>query len=166
MREVATDFEDPHGGKGYVVQAYDADTATYVMEDALMTDARWIPNPVPLVPGKGVPAFTYLTIRIMKQLGIAPGTLQRLIVRGQHHVESVLQLADAERAGTPLDDAVRATRSYLSVETPMIQASHRVVDVRVIGGQRDRIAALLDWHVRGGSPRRRACARDRSAEHA
>jgi hypothetical protein len=160
-----TRLEDPRGDKGYLVQAYDADTATYYMTDALMTSTRWIPSAVPLTE-RGVPAFTYLTIRLMKQFGIAPGTLRRLVVRGQHHVESVLQLAQAEAAGTPLDVAVRDTVSYLSVETPMVQASHRVIGVRVVGGRRDRIAALLDWHVRGGSPLRREHARDRTAEHA
>jgi hypothetical protein len=166
MREIVTEFTDPHGVKGYVAQAYDAESATYYMNDALLTNERWVESKVPLVPGKGVPAFTCLTIRIMKQLQIAPGTLRRLIVRGNHHVESVLQLARAAAAGAPLDDAVCKTTSYQSIETPMIQARHRVAGVRVVGGQRDRIAVLLDWHAHGGSRLRRAYARDRTAEHA
>ena len=148
------------------MQAYDRASATYTMIDALLTDVKWIMTKTPLVPGMGIPMFTFLTIRLMHQFEIAGGELRRLVVRGNHNVESVLQLALLERNGARLDEAVRDTRAYLSVTTPMIQSSHVVSDVRVHGGKRDTLAALLDWHVHGGSPRRRAIARDRRAEHA
>ncbi len=166
MPEQLSEFTDPSGAKGYVLQAHDPGTATYTMIDALLTAVRWIPIDPPLVPGKGVPAFAYMTMRAMKGFGIAPGTLRRLVVCGNHHVESVLQLARQERAGVPLDTAVLETRSYQSVETPMIQSAHRIVRVHVHGGTRDTLANLLAWHAHGGSERRRAIARDRSAEHA
>lgn len=165
-RELVTDYTDPNGVQGYVVQAYDRASATYTMIDALLTDVKWIMTKTPLVPGMGIPMFTFLTIRLMHQFEIAGGELRRLVVRGNHNVESVLQLALLERNGARLDEAVRDTRAYLSVTTPMIQSSHVVSDVRVHGGKRDTLAALLDWHVHGGSPRRRAIARDRRAEHA
>lgn len=163
--EICSEYEDPTGMKGYVVQRWEPETATYVMVDALLTDARWIPHDPPMVPGKGIPAFAYFTMRVMKLHRIAARAIRKLVVCGNHHVESVLQLAKAERAGVALDEAVTKTTSYLSVETPMIQSSHRVVGVRVVGGTRDRLAALLEWHATGGSPRRRAIGRDRSAEH-
>lgn len=165
VHEVCSEFEDPAGESGYIVQRWDDITATYMMVDALMTGTRWIPHEPPLVPGKGVPAFTYMTIRAMKQLGVELGALRGLVVCGNHHVKSVLQLARAERNGISIADGVLKTTSYLSVETPMIQTAHRIRSVCVVGGTRDRLANLLEWHVSGGSPRRREIGRDRTAEH-
>jgi len=164
--ELTSDYTDPTGAQGYVVQSYDPDTATYTMIDALLTDTRWIPTDPQMVPGQGTPAFTYLTIRLMKRFKIPPGSLRRLVVGGNHHVESVLQLARQERDGALLDEAVANTMSGQSVTTPMIQSYHQIVAVRLHGGKRDTLASLLDWHARGGSERRRALARDRTDEHA
>lgn len=166
MQERVSEFTDPEGVPGYVVQGYDEETATYTMIDAVLTPARWLPTEPPMVPGQGTPAFTYMTIRLMKQFKVPPGSLRKLVVGGQHHVESVLQLARQELDGVPLDEAVRSTMSGQSVTTPMIQSYHQVTEVRVKGGRRGTIASLLEWHVSGGSERRRALARDRSAEHA
>lgn len=166
MQELCSEYTDPTGARGYVVQGYDPDTATYTMIDALLTETRWLPTEPPMVPGQGTPAFAYMTMRLMKVFKIPPGSLRRLVVGGNHHVESVLQLARMEREGVALDEAVGETMSGQSATTPMIQSYHQVVAVRLHGGKRDTLASLLDWHVRGGSERRRALARDRSDEHA
>ncbi len=134
------------------------------MVDALMPSAGWISHESPLVPGKGVPTFAYLTMRVMKQLGVAPGAIRRLVVCGNDHVESVPQLACGERAGLALEQATCDTTSYLSVETPMIQSMRRVNGVHVQGGKGDRVAALLEWDASGASARRRAIGRDRTLE--
>ena len=139
-------FDDPNGDRGYTCQGYIAETATYVMQDALMRRARWFDHQPPLVPGRGVPAFTLMTLRTMRLLKISEGSLRQLVVWPNRHVESVLQLAARERDGLPLDEAVLETTSYLSVETPMIQSGHRITSVHVDGGRRAPIASLLRWH--------------------
>jgi hypothetical protein len=165
MGEITTRFTDGTGARGYLTQGWDPDTATYTMIDALMTPARWIEHTPPLVEGKGVPAFAYMTMRLMKLHGIRPGEIQRLVIGANHHVESVVQLELRARDGEPLDEAVTNTTSFLSVKTPMTQSYHVVTGVQVTGGRRAPIAELLDWHARGGSELRREIARDRSAEH-
>ncbi|HEY4055699.1 MAG TPA: hypothetical protein VGM39_03795 [Kofleriaceae bacterium] len=98
---------------GFVHQGYDLETGTYVMMDALLPGVRWIPTDPPLVDGKGTPAFTYLTLRTMKGFGIAAGSLRRLVVRANHHVESVLQLAQRELNGRrDADDPIGARRAF------------------------------------------------------
>ena len=165
MKAHVTSFTDPSGTQGFVHQGFDLATKTYVMMDALITGSRWIPTEPPLVEGKGTPTFTVMTLRTMKVFGIAPGSLRRLIVRANHHVESVLQLAQRERNGQSLDEAVLETTAYLSLETPMIQSGHAIRSVHVHGGRRAPLADLLDWHAQRpmpeGFPRP-----DRSAEHA
>lgn len=165
MNTQLTSFTDAKGDSGYVCQGYDPTSATYVMEDALMTSERWIDHEPPLVAGKGIPAFTMQTLITMKRFGIAAGTLRHLHVWGNHHVESVLQLAQRERNGQSLADAVAETTSYLSIETPMIQSGHRITSVRVEGGRRESVAKLLRWHelrATGSEPTRP----DRRMEHA
>jgi hypothetical protein len=148
MQSQLIPFTDPDGDQGYTLQGYIAETATYVMQDALMRRARWMDHQPPLVPGRGVPAFTMMTMRTMRALGVPAGGLRRLVVWGNHHVESVLQLAARERDGHPLDAAVVETTSYLSIETPMIQSGHQITSVHVHGGRREPIANLLRWHER------------------
>lgn len=165
MKAHVTSFTDPTGTPGFVHQGYDPATHTYVMMDALINGVRWIPSEVPLVEGKGTPTFTYLTLRTMKVFGIAAGSLRRLIVRPNAHVESVLQLSQRERNGQHLDEAVRETTAYLSLETPMIQSGHAIRSVRVTGGRRSPIEDLLAWHAQRPMPDNVARP-DRSAEHA
>jgi hypothetical protein len=136
------------------------------MEDALLTRQRWIDHVPPLVPGKGMPAFTLRTLQMMKGFGIPAGSLRRLHVWGNHHVASVLQLADLVRDGQPLDRAVLETTAYQSIETPMIQSGHRLVGVRVHGGQELPIAMLLHWHEYRVMPFDDIPRPDRGAEHA
>lgn len=159
-------FTDPAGQHGFLVQGYDPETATYVMEDVLLTNQRWIDHHPPLVPGKGVPAFAMLTMRTMRGFGITPGSLRRLHVWGNYHVASVLQLDDRLRAGEPIDRAVAKTTAYLSIETPMIQSGHRIVGLRAHGGQRLPIASLLHWHEHRVMPFDDIPTPDRRAEHA
>jgi hypothetical protein len=160
-----TPFTDAKGNHGYVCQGYDPATATYVMEDALMTSERWVDHEPPLVEGKGLPAFTLQTLITMKRFEIAAGSLRHLHVWGNHHVESVLQLAQRERNGQSLAEAVVETTSYLSIETPMIQSGHQITSVRVEGGRRDSVANLLRWHERRITAFEHTPP-DRSAEHA
>ncbi|HEY4176443.1 MAG TPA: hypothetical protein VGM90_06415 [Kofleriaceae bacterium] len=152
MKAHVTSFTDPTGTQGFVHQGFDPSTSTYVMMDALITGLRWIPHEPPLVEGKGIPTFTMMTLRTMKMFGIGPGSLRRLIVRANHHVESVLQLAQREHNGQSLDEAVLETTAFLSLETPMIQSGHTVASVRVAGGTRAPLAELLAWHEQRAMP--------------
>lgn len=164
--EVCTTFTDPSGDRGYIVQAWDPDTATYELVDALLTDERWVPARVELVAGKGIPAFTYFTLRQMKLFGIAEGGIRRLIIHANYHLESILQLARGENSGVSVAEAVLRTRAYQSVETPLVQSFHRVVSQDLRGGTRGQIADVLAWHATGGAPLRREIGRDRRGEHA
>ena len=166
METRLSQFTDPNGEHGFLAQGYDAETATYVMEDALLTSQRWIDHSPPLVPGKGIPAFAFLTMRTMRGFGIAAGSLRRLHVWGNFHVASVLQLDARVRAGEMLDRAVVETTAYQSIETPMVQSGHRIVSVRVHGGQRSPIALLLHWHDHRVMPFDNIPRPDRRAEHA
>ena len=58
MQERVSEYTDPTGAQGYVVQGYDPETATYTMIDAALTEARWLPTEPPMVPGQGTPAAT------------------------------------------------------------------------------------------------------------
>ena len=159
------ELTDPNGEHGFLAQGYDRDTATYVMEDALLTGQRWIQHTPALVPGRGIPAFTFHTLRAMKGFGVQAGSLRRLRVWGNRHVASVLQLDGLVREGESLEEAVVETTAYLSIETPMIQSGHRIARVRVHGGQRLPIASLLHWHEHRVMPFDFP-APDRRAEHA
>jgi hypothetical protein len=101
--ELCTRFTDDAGVAGYLVQAWDPATATYTMIDALMTPRRWIEHTPPLVPGKGVPAFAYLTMRLMKLWHARGGSeLRREIARDRsaEHADVLTSL------GMTLEDVV------------------------------------------------------------
>lgn len=155
-------------GAGFIAQAWDPVTRTYEMLDALLVGPKWVAHEPPLVAGKGVPRFTLVTIRLMKQLGVPHRGLRWHVVGPNYHLESILQLERATRSGMLLPEAVRHTRSYRSARTPIRQAGHAIWDERVgvRGGQHGTVADVLSWHAASdGHPLRKDLADVIGAEH-
>ncbi|EYF07276.1 hypothetical protein [Chondromyces apiculatus] len=134
-RLVTTIVEGPGGTSGFFERAFDPATGTVELRYAHREDLpAWMDGvPVPLVPGKGIPTHTYVTLRAMKQLGIGIGQARAFRLRAIHEVASIVHLdwLTARHPGVPLGELARQTHSFAYAETPIIQSGHRIVSAHV-----------------------------------
>jgi hypothetical protein len=111
-------------------------------------DASWIKTEVELVEGKGTPTSSYLTMRLMHLLKIAPGSLRKVMIRNIWNLESILELhkklADKDKPLSP-DEAVAQTKSVTSQEAAMTQSGHRITGAKVRGGKKGGLGEVLDY---------------------
>jgi len=132
---VSTLVEGPGGTSGFFERAFDPATGTVELRYAFREDLpAWMDGVgVPLVPGKGIPTHTYVTLRAMKQFGLDLGEARAFRLRAIHEVESIVHLdwLKARYPGKPLGDLAMETHSFKYAETPIIQSGHRVVTARV-----------------------------------
>jgi hypothetical protein len=107
--------------------------------------ASWIKTETPMIEGKGTPTASYITMRLMRLLGIAPGTLKRVTVKNIWNVEAILQLRSLEAAGFSRDQGVARTSSVTSQEASIVQSGHAITGVKVIGGKEASLEEALTY---------------------
>jgi hypothetical protein len=127
-------------------------TNEFVMKNAFLGDApSWIQNEVPMA-SKGTPTVTYMTLRIMKILGVSFGEPVTVKMSTIQNVRAVMQLEQQVRAGVPADQAVMDTHSVQYAKTSIQQGGNQVVSAEVEGGVRTQAEELLDHYERHGVP--------------
>lgn len=117
------------------------------MENAFLQHLpSWIDAGVPLVPGRGSPTVTYLTLRQMRLLGAHFGELQTIKMSTIQNVEAVMQLEQLARQGMSLDAAVAKTHSVAYATTSIEQSGHTIVDIRIDTSRtwRWQLKAMMD----------------------
>jgi hypothetical protein len=82
------------------------------------------------VEGKGTPTAAYISMRLMKMLGIGSGSLKTVLIRNIWNLDAILKLRELEKT-TPRDEAVGKTSSVSSQETALTQSGHKITNVRV-----------------------------------
>jgi hypothetical protein len=123
------------------------------MKNAFLGDApSWIQNDVPMVPGKGTPTQTYMTLRIMKILGVGFGEPVIAKMSTIQNIEAIMQLEQQVRAGVPQDQAVMNTESVTYGKTNIQQGGNQIDSAQVEGGRRTPIGDLLDHYETHGRP--------------
>jgi hypothetical protein len=153
LRVLRTDFTGPNGEAGWIERAWNPKTGEFVMKNAFMGDApSWIQNDVPMAPGKGTPTQTYMTLRIMKILGVGFGEPVTARMTTIENIEAIMQLERQVRAGVPPDEAVMKTESLGYGKTNIQQGGNQIVSGHVEGGRRIPIDVLLQHYesVPGG----------------
>jgi hypothetical protein len=96
-------------------------------------EAKWINTETPLVEGKGTPTSAYITMRLMRMLGIASGSLKVAVIKNIWNLRAILELRALEKS-MPRDQAVAKTNSVTSQETALTQSGHKVTSARVKPG--------------------------------
>jgi len=132
--QITTRVVAPNGKRGWIQRSYDSKTKTFVMENAFLQELpAWIDVGTPLVPGKGTPTVTYLTLRQMKQLEAQFGELSTIKMSRIYSIEAAMQLEQLTRAqpNTPLDQLVAKTHSVQYATTAIEQSGHKIVGIRV-----------------------------------
>ncbi len=104
-----------------------------------------VPGVPALVPGKGIPTITYVTLRQMRLLKIPYGGLTSAYVESVSNATALLQigahlknwrLANPGKSSVPtqvMSQAIKNTHTYRYLETGLIQSGHRVRDVNQAG---------------------------------
>src|SRR5262249_42667557 len=85
----------------------------------------------------------YLTLRQMRALGVAFGSLETVKMSTIQNALAVMQLDQALKRGIPLDQAVLQTHSVQYAQRTIIPAGDKIVGARVEVGARTPINAML-----------------------
>jgi hypothetical protein len=149
---VNTTVAAPDLTMGWVLRGRMASTGEFIMHDAFLDgiapSLRWIPTSPEMVPGRGTPLEAYLTMRQMRILEQQDGnpamfTGPRVVTMlNIVNVRTMLELAEAQKAGTPLDVAVRSTHSFRYASNSIIQSGGRIVSVHVENGYRELVGNI------------------------
>ncbi|HYN93132.1 MAG TPA: hypothetical protein VES42_04720, partial [Pilimelia sp.] len=143
LRIAETEFESPTKVKGMGRRAINPKTGEVEMQEiSVPPEARWINTDPPLVEGKGTPTAAYVSMRLLKLLGVAAGSVKTVLIRNIWNLEAILELRKLE-ATLPRDEAVAKTNSVTSQETALTQTGHRVTGVRVKPGT-GKVASLKE----------------------
>lgn len=141
---VRTDVTAPDGTTGHIIRGRNPATGEFIQHEAFLdripSDVRWIPTSPEMVPGRGTPLESYLTLRQMKMLeGLGAGTgaftgprvvkLSTII-----NVETCLKLAADVKGGTPANQAVLNTHSVQYASNSIIQTGGKIASAKVEGG--------------------------------
>jgi hypothetical protein len=127
----------PTGATGYLSREYNPRTGELVLRYAFLDELpSWIQHGVPLVPGKGTPLQTYLTIRQMKLLGVGYGDVKSIKMSMIVNVEGLLEIHWMVKTGKAknLEEAVLTADSFLYARTNAEQSGKQVVAARVTTG--------------------------------
>lgn len=84
-----------------------------------------------MIAGKGTPVVSYLMLRQLRMAGVDYGGLRTVKMSTIQNVDAVLHLAQLQRQGVDLVEAVRQTHSVKYAETTIVQSGHQIVNVRV-----------------------------------
>jgi hypothetical protein len=125
----------PDGRAGHLERAYDPATRTLEMREAFLDDLpRWIDNgQTPLVPGKGIPTVTYFTLRQMKKIGIAYGSISKVKMSTIQNARAVIEYNVLLARGVAPAEAVMRTHSLRYGSTAIVQSGQSIVSVSVGG---------------------------------
>lgn len=130
-----TTIETPSGKRGLIERSYDPKKQQLIMENAFLDELpAWIDAGTPLVPGKGTPLVTHLTLRQMHQLGADFASLKSVKMSTIQNLETsahLRNLAPLDAAPDALAEAVKQTHSVTYATTSIEQSGHTIVDVHV-----------------------------------
>jgi hypothetical protein len=164
-RRVNTKFDEVAGAipVGTVKRIVSADKTTLTLENAqlkyLAPQSMSIPSfvqidgVVPLVPGKGIPTQTFITLHQMKREGVQYGSLKKISVPNIENLQTLLELRNdlmirswmemnptVPIPAALIEDAFLETHTGKYLETIALQSGHRIKRVRVTSS----VIATLD----------------------
>ncbi|MBW4484563.1 MAG: DUF4157 domain-containing protein [Tildeniella torsiva UHER 1998/13D] len=147
---VNTTVTAPDGTSGSMSRGLNTSTGEFIYHyaflDSIPRPLRWVRSEPAMVPNRGTPLETYMTMRQMKLLqeraGVPSGSgLPFSTPRTVHlstiiNVKTVAQLAAAERAGVALNEGILNTHSVQYANNSIVQGGGQIATARVSGGYR------------------------------
>ncbi|PZO46501.1 MAG: hypothetical protein DCF15_20180, partial [Phormidesmis priestleyi] len=146
---VETTVTAPDGSTGSMSRGLNPTTGEFVYHyaflDGIPRALRWVRTEPAMVPGRGTPLETYMTMRQMRLLegraGSSGNGLFFATPRSVHlstiiNIRTVAQLAVAERAGLSLNEGILNTHSVQYATNSIVQGGGRISGARVSGGYR------------------------------
>jgi hypothetical protein len=145
-KTLSTEVTGPKGESGVFVRSYNPKTQKVELLEAFLEDLpKWVDTSTPLVPGKGTPTVTYMTLYQMRRLGVSFGGLKTVKMSTIQNFEAILQLETFRRQGMPLDRAVLKTHSVQYADTSIIQSGHQISGAKVITTNGAEFRAIGDY---------------------
>ncbi|HZJ64435.1 MAG TPA: hypothetical protein VFD36_13030 [Kofleriaceae bacterium] len=130
--QIRTEVTAPNGTTGWIERSYDAATKTVVMENAFLSDLpSWIEAGIPLRQGRGTPTVSYLTMRLMRMLGVGFGETRVVKMSTIQNIEAVMQLEQMRRNGIPVQQGVAQTHSVQYATTSIQQSGQTITGVNI-----------------------------------
>jgi hypothetical protein len=145
--QIRTDVTGPNGTSGWIERSYDTATKTVVMENAFLNNLpSWVEAGTPLRQGRGTPTVAYLTMRLMRMLGVGFGDARVVKMSTIQNIEAVMQLEQMHRNGTPYQQAVAQTHSVQYATTSIQQSGSTITSVNIdtSGAWRWRLSDMMD----------------------
>ena len=155
---VNTGVKAPDGTTGSMSRGYNPTTGEFVFHyaflDSIPKDLRMVATTPEMLPGKGTPLETYMTLRQLKLLEERAGTAsgpegffgaQPRNVHMSHiiNTRTVAELAVLERQGVAINDAIIKTHSVQYANNSIIQGGGRISSAEVVGGSRSTAGNYL-----------------------
>ncbi|MFI7128802.1 hypothetical protein ACIBQ1_24075 [Nonomuraea sp. NPDC050153] len=158
LREVKV--KGPNGTSGIVERSWNPKTGTWSHAHARFDPdlPRWVDTDPPLVPGRGTPLETYLTLGLMnwfKKQGLAIAGERVVVIEGVSNLPSIAQLARAKMYGIPVERALRLTKTVQNAENSIVQSGGRITGVQLIDN-----GLTMPWKHVAGEAERAALLRD------
>jgi hypothetical protein len=145
--QIRTEVTGPNGTRGWIERSYDPATKTVVMENAFLSDLpSWVEAGMPLRQGRGTPTVSYLTMRLMRMLGVGFGEPRVVKMSTIQNIEAVMQLEQMRRNGVSYQQAVAQTHSVQYATTSIQQSGSTITSVNIdtAGAFRWRLSAMMD----------------------
>jgi hypothetical protein len=103
-----------------------------VMENAVLNNLpSWIEGGIPLRQGRGTPTVAYLTMRLMRMLGVGYGQTRVVKMSTIQNIEAVMQLEQMRRNGIPYQQGVARTHSVQYASTSIQQSGQTITSVSI-----------------------------------
>jgi hypothetical protein len=127
----------PNGARGTVIRRLERESGALVHENARFDDdlPRMVRDDFPVVPDKGTPLESYLTLgamRLLEMLGADFSGPRLVLLENITNVESIAVMGLAELKGIPEEFALRETHTVRYAENTIIQRGGRIAGARLI----------------------------------
>jgi hypothetical protein len=156
VTEVATEVTAPDGSTGSMARSHDAQTGQFSMDYAFLDQIpnRWVQTTPEMVPGRGTPLETYMTMRQMRILEQQAGAVfsgPRVVhLSTIINVRTCLQLGAREAAlgrqmsPAEMNTAILETHSVKYAENSIVQTGGRIKSAEVTRVKRMRAGDIAE----------------------
>ncbi len=152
-----TTVTDPQGNTGYFERAFNPRTGQFELSVAFLEDVQpWVSSGgVDMVPNRGIPTTTYVTLYQAKVLGVDFGKLNTVKMSTIQNIETIAHLDWLQRQhpSKSIDELIVHTHSVQYGETAIVQSGHKVLGAEVKDGYDEKFSHLLDYYVNNASDR-------------
>jgi hypothetical protein len=152
-KTVTTNVTAPDASTGHVIRGVNPATGEFILHEAFLdgipSNLRWISTEPEMVPGRGTPLESYLTMRQMRILESETGSSLSASAPRVVRISTIInertiaELAEQEKAGVPADQAILKTHSVQYASNSITQSGGRIASAHVEGGSKTTAGSVI-----------------------